>query len=100
MERHPGEPLRRSEIARRIGISTRQLDRLFAAKLRRSCLGHYRRIRLERSRELLRHSTATITEIALACGFSSASHFTRTYREAYRTTPSEDRAQGERRRRA
>jgi len=100
MERHPGEPLRRGDIARRIGISTRQLDRLFATKLRLSCLGHYRRIRLERSRELLRHSTATITEIALACGFSSASHFTRTYREAYRTTPSADRAQGERRQRA
>jgi transcriptional regulator GlxA family with amidase domain len=91
MERHPGKPLRRSEIARRIGISTRQLDRLFAGKLKCSYQGHYRRIRLERSRELLRQSSATITEIAIASGFSSASHFTRAYRENYGTTPSSDR---------
>jgi transcriptional regulator GlxA family with amidase domain len=90
MERHPSVPLRRSETARRIGISTRQLDRLFAAKLKRSYQTHYRRIRLERSRELLRQSPATITDIAVACGFSSASHFTRAYRESFGVTPSAD----------
>jgi transcriptional regulator GlxA family with amidase domain len=92
MERHPSVPLRRSETARRIGISTRQLDRLFAAKLKRSYQTHYRRIRLERSRELLWQSPATITDIAVACGFSSASHFTRAYRETFGVTPSADRA--------
>ena len=91
IERHPGKPLRRIEVARRIGISTRQLDRLFAAKLKRSYQDHYRRIRLERSRELLHQSPATITEVAVACGFSSASHFARVYRESYGTTPSADR---------
>jgi transcriptional regulator GlxA family with amidase domain len=91
IERHPGKPLRRNEVARRIGISTRQLDRLFAAKLKRSYQDHYRRIRLERSRELLHQSPATITEIAIACGFSSASHFARVYRENYGTTPSAER---------
>lgn len=92
MERNPGEPLRRSETARRVGISIRQLDRLFAAKLKRSHQAHYRQIRLERSRELLHRSTATITEIAVACGFSSASHFVRVYRANYGITPSADRA--------
>jgi transcriptional regulator GlxA family with amidase domain len=91
IERHPGKPLRRNEVARRIGISTRQLDRLFAAKLKRSYQDHYRRIRLERSRELLHQSPATITEIAIACGFSSASHLARVYRENYGTTPSAER---------
>jgi transcriptional regulator GlxA family with amidase domain len=91
MERHPGEPLRRSETARRVGISTRQLDRLFAAKLKRSYQTHYRQIRLERSRELLHQSPATITEIAVACGFSSASHFVRVYKENFGATPSADR---------
>lgn len=91
IERHPGKPLRRNEVARRIGISTRQLDRLFAVKLKCSYQDHYRRIRLERSRELLHQSPATITEVAVACGFSSASHFARVYRESYGTTPSADR---------
>jgi transcriptional regulator GlxA family with amidase domain len=92
MERHQGEPLHRSETARRIGLSTRQLDRLFAKKLKRSYQNHYRRIRLERARELLRHSVASVTDIAVACGFSSASHFTRAYRENYGLIPSADRA--------
>jgi transcriptional regulator GlxA family with amidase domain len=91
MERHPGAPLRRNDTARRVGLSTRQLDRLFADKLHCSYQNHYLRIRLERSRELLRQSPATITEIAVACGFSNASHFTRAYRANYGTTPSADR---------
>ena len=66
MERHQGEPLRRSETARRVGLSTRQLDRLFSKKLKRSYQNHYRQIRLERARELLRHSVASVTDIAVA----------------------------------
>jgi AraC family transcriptional regulator len=41
---------------------------------------------------LLRHSVASVTDIAVACGFSSASHFTRAYRESYGLIPSADRA--------
>ena len=92
IERHIGEPiLARPEVARRVGISTRQLDRLFATHLKRSYQTHYRQIRLERSRELLLRSSASIIQIAVACGFSSASYFTRVYRENYGVTPSADR---------
>src|SRR5262249_46231976 len=92
IERHICEPtLARKEVARRTGISTRQLDRLFATHLKRSYQTHYRQIRLERSRELLLRSSASIIQIAVACGFSSASHFTRVYREKYGSTPSTDR---------
>jgi transcriptional regulator GlxA family with amidase domain len=91
MESHPGEPLNRSETARRIGLSTRQLDRLFSEKLHRSYAEHYRRIRLDRARDLLRQSPVSITEIALGCGFSSASHFSRAYRQAFGVTPATER---------
>lgn len=91
MESHPGEPLKRSETARRIGISVRQLDRLFSGKLHRSYADHYRQLRLDRARDLLRQSSVPITEIALACGFSSASHFGRAYREAFGVTPAGER---------
>ena len=91
MESHTGEPLRRSETARRIGLSTRQLDRLFSEKMQRTFAGHYRQIRLERARDLLRQTAIGITEIALACGFSSASHFTRAYRESFGVTPAMER---------
>ncbi len=94
MESHPGEPLKRTETARRLGLSTRQLDRLFAEKLGTSYADHYRRIRLERARDLLRQSAVSITEIALGCGFSSASHFSRAYREAFGVTPGAERKTG------
>jgi transcriptional regulator GlxA family with amidase domain len=91
MEKHLGIPLERTEVARRVGVSTRQLDRLFSSKLKRSFHNHYRGIRLQHSRELVHQTSATIAEIAAACGFSSASHFTRAYRENYGNPPSEDR---------
>jgi transcriptional regulator GlxA family with amidase domain len=98
MDSYPGEPLRRGETARRVGISTRQLDRLFAEKLGMSYADHYRNIRLERARDLLRQSAVSITEIALGCGFSSASHFGRTYRAAFGVTPASERKAGAARR--
>jgi transcriptional regulator GlxA family with amidase domain len=92
MEKHSGIPLQRTAVAKRVGLSTRQLDRLFSGKLKRSFHNHYRAIRLQRSRELLHQTPATIAEIAVACGFSSASHFSRAYRESYGKPPSEERS--------
>ena len=91
MENHPGEPLSRAATARRVGLSTRQLDRLFAEKLGTGHASHYRRIRLQRARDLLRQSAVPITEIALGCGFSSASHFSRAYRQTFGVTPAAER---------
>jgi transcriptional regulator GlxA family with amidase domain len=91
MDSHPGEPLARSEAARRIGLSTRQLDRLFSEKLRNGYARQYRMLRLERARDLLRRSAVPITEIALGCGFSSASHFGRAYRDYFGLTPADER---------
>lgn len=91
MDSYPGEPLKRSETARRVGLSTRQLDRLFAQKLGTSYSGHYRSVRLERARDLLRQSAVSISEIAIGCGFSSASHFSRAYRACFGVTPASER---------
>ncbi len=91
METNMSEPLGRAAVARRVGLSLRQLDRLFASEMGMSFLEHYRRIRLERARELLRHSTLSVTEIGLATGFASASHFARSYRETFGVTPGSER---------
>ncbi len=91
METNMSEPLDRAAVARRVGVSLRQLDRLFAAEMGVSFLQHYRRIRLERARELLRHSTLSVTEIGLATGFASASHFARSYRATFGATPGSER---------
>jgi transcriptional regulator GlxA family with amidase domain len=84
-------PLDRAAMARIAGVTPRHLDRLFAAHLGSTFLEQYRRIRLQHARRLLEQSPLSISEIALATGFSSGAHFSRAYRDLYGTTPSEAR---------
>ncbi|HTN95832.1 MAG TPA: GlxA family transcriptional regulator [Nordella sp.] len=91
MQNHLSEPLDRSAVAKSVGLSTRQLDRLFARHLGKSFTDHYRSIRLEAAGELLRHSALTITEIAIACGFANASHFSTCYKAETGFSPSKER---------
>jgi transcriptional regulator GlxA family with amidase domain len=91
MEHNLGRPHSRASVAARIGLSTRQLDRLFADQLGTSFATHYRTIRLDRARDLIRQTALSITEIALACGFSNPGHFSRCYRERFGMTPRTER---------
>ena len=54
----------------------------------------YLRLRLERARHLLRQTSMGVIEVGLACGFGSASAFSRAYRQHYATAPSADRKEG------
>ncbi len=94
MEHNLGSPQPRQAVADRIGLSVRQLDRLFAKELGVSFAGHYRMIRLERARDLLRQTALPVTEIALACGFSSPGHFSTSYGRHYGLPPSAERRAG------
>jgi transcriptional regulator GlxA family with amidase domain len=85
-------PLRSPDIARQVGVSTRQLERLFMRYLDCTPSQHYIRLRLEKARKLLRHSTLSVLEIGVASGFTSASHFARAYRLHFSVVPSADRA--------
>ena len=93
MESNIATPLDRAAVASRVHLSTRQLDRLFASLLGTSFADHYRAIRLERARNLLLQSTLPITEVALACGFANASHFSRAYSTMFSIAPRRDRFQ-------
>lgn len=84
-------PLDRTAMARIAGVTPRHLDRLFAAHLGSTFLDQYRRIRLQHARRLLEQSPLSISEIAIATGFSSGSHFSRAYRNLYGIAPSETR---------
>jgi transcriptional regulator GlxA family with amidase domain len=84
-------PLRAPQIAEHAGVSTRQLERLFMRYLGCSPTRHYIWLRLEKARKLLRHSTLSVLEIGVACGFTSASHFARAYRLHFKVVPSADR---------
>ncbi|NRB34348.1 MAG: helix-turn-helix domain-containing protein [Rhodobacteraceae bacterium] len=63
------------DIASEIGISSRQLERLFGKPLNSLPKKNYTEARLDRARNLLVQTEASVTEVALACGFESAGHF-------------------------
>jgi transcriptional regulator GlxA family with amidase domain len=92
MEEYVEEPLSRAELAHRAGLSTRQLERLFRKYLGRTPTRYYLEMRLNRARMLLHQTSMSVLDVALACGFVSASHFSKCYREFFDRTPREERA--------
>lgn len=92
LESTPERAIGVTELAEHVGISARQLLRLFAQMVGEGPSRYHRRLRLEHARSLLRHSTITVTEASVAVGFESLTHFSRAYRQQYGQSPSEDRS--------
>ena len=93
MEANLSEPLTLIEIAEFAGLSRRQIERLFRQHMGRSPARYYLEIRLDRARHLLLQSALPVVEVAVACGFVSASHFSKCYRELYGRSPQQERAE-------
>jgi transcriptional regulator GlxA family with amidase domain len=91
METNIEEPISPATLARDVGMSTRQLERLFRRYLSRSPKRYYMELRLQKARNLLMQTDMTVINVALACGFASPSHFSKCYRAHYNTTPYRER---------
>ncbi|MFK5980031.1 MAG: GlxA family transcriptional regulator [Rhizobiaceae bacterium] len=91
MEANISEPLQLLEIAGYVGLSRRQIERLFHQHMGRSPARYYLEVRLDRARHLLIQSTLPVVDVAIACGFISASHFSKCYREMYGKPPLQER---------
>lgn len=91
MEENLEEPLPQTSLADKTNLSTRQLERLFRKYLNTTPTRYYLNLRLARARHLLRQTSMSILSVALACGFVSASHFSKCYRECYGSTPRAER---------
>ena len=91
MENRLADVLSLDELSNIVGVSARQLNRLFREKLGTSTMTFYRDLRLEKARSLLTSSSLSITNIALATGFSSSAHFSKAHGERYGLSPSEAR---------
>ena len=87
METAIEEPRSREHLAREAGVSVRQLERLFRGHLGSTIGQAYLKVRLEHADRLLRTTGLTVTAVALASGFASASHFARVFRQAYGRAP-------------
>ena len=91
MEANIEEPISPSILAKAVGLSTRQLERLFRRYLNRSPKRYYMELRLQKARNLLMQTDMSVINVALACGFASPSHFSKCYRSHYKTTPYRER---------
>ena len=91
MEANIEEPISPGVLAKDVGMSTRQLERLFRRYLSRSPKRYYMELRLQKARNLLIQTDMSVINVALACGFASPSHFSKCYRSHYDTTPYRER---------
>ncbi len=91
MEANLEEPISLDELAQYVGLSRRQLERLFQKYL--SCVPtrYYLELRLARARQLLLQTEMSIVDVAFACGFVSAPHFSKCYRDFFGVPPRDER---------
>jgi len=91
LEQNLSRPLTTDEIATRLSISKRQLERLFLGETGDSLQKFYRKIRLNYGLWLLQNTPRSITDIAQETGFADTAHFSRAFRSAFAKKPSEYR---------
>lgn len=92
MEASVEDPVSPTLIAEEIGISTRQLERLFGRYLGVSPKKFLMDLRLQKAQRLLVQTELSVTEVAMACGFSSSGHFSRVYRTQFGHSPVSQRS--------
>lgn len=88
MEQNLGAPLAMDEVARRVGLSPRQLERRFQQALGLCPTAAYRELRLRYASWLLNNTALSVTEIAVEAGFADGAHFSRQFRKAFGHPPS------------
>ncbi len=91
MEARLEEPVVSAELAKAAGMSLRQLERLFDRHFGMSPRRYYLDLRLQRARSMLQYTDMSIVEVAVACGFGSAAHFSRSYHGWAGKAPSAER---------
>lgn len=91
IERHISTPLSIEEIASRVNLSHRHLERLFQKEIGMSPAEFSIKIRINHARNLLLNTSNQISFIAMECGFLDTSHFSRRFRTEFGKSPSEMR---------
>ncbi|MDH3689524.1 MAG: GlxA family transcriptional regulator [Gammaproteobacteria bacterium] len=91
MESNLEEPMSLDELAQHVSLSRRQLERLFQKHLKCVPTRYYLELRLTRARQLLLQTSKSIVDVALSCGFVSAPHFSKCYRDFFGIPPRDER---------
>jgi len=82
-----GEKLSVAQVARHVGVSVNQLERLFRKTVGESPQRCLLNIRIEEASRRLRESYASMAEVAQACGFYDQAHFSRVFSAAAGCSP-------------
>ncbi|MGB7241397.1 MAG: helix-turn-helix domain-containing protein [Sulfitobacter sp.] len=88
---HIEDPVNVADVAQSLGVSVRQMERMFKKTTGKSPLHYYRAMRMAAARQLVLYSKDTMTQIALAVGYTSATPMIQNYEEAFGLHPTEDR---------
>ncbi len=91
MEAYVESPVSLVEVAEAVDLSPRQLERLFKQRLHKTPSRYYLELRLQRARLLLQQTSMSVIQVAVASGFTSASHFARCYRDFFNRSPRSER---------
>lgn len=100
MEANLQEPIELDQLASFVELSRRQLERLFCQYMDCSPSRYYLKLRLIQARQMLTQMALPIVDVALGCGFVSASHFSKCYHNHFGVAPSNERLSKSPRRRA
>ena len=88
---HYQEKITLDQIAEAGACSTRECNRSFKKQLKTSPFGYLNELRLHKASFMLLNSNRSIIEIAEECGFSDSSHFSKSFKTAFNTTPKQYR---------
>lgn len=88
---HICDPVNVADVAEAVGVSVRQLERVFKKTTGKSPLHHYRAMRMKAARQLVLYSKSSMSEIALAVGYASATPMIQNYEDEFGAHPHKDR---------
>lgn len=91
METHIDAPLSIAAIARRVSMSARGLEQLFARQMGETPGAYFLALRLGAARRLVNDTPLSVTDIASRTGFSSQPAFSRAFRRQFGLSPSQSR---------
>jgi transcriptional regulator GlxA family with amidase domain len=85
-------PVQIAAVARHLNVTIERLERAFKAEVGLLPGEYYKRLKLQRARDLLEHSAMSVREIGLASGYTSFSAFVRAFGSVYGKTPRQMRS--------
>lgn len=87
LERSIEEPFRIDDCADHVGVSRRQIERLFQKNLGMTPLQYLNNLRLQHGRALLAETDMSVLDTAIACGYGSSAHFSKSFRKKFGISP-------------